>query len=118
MLNDSIEPRCKIWFSTADIKGVMGDGKFKLLQAIDECGSLRAAAEKLKISYRKAWGDLKKCETGLGLQLIEKVRGGSKGGATRLTEKGHALLTAYERFRSDIDTQIEASFNTFIKDII
>ena len=77
-------PKFKLWFSTADSEGVFGDGKWRLLKAIDDKGSLKKAAESLGISYRKAWGDLKKAESCLGTRLIEKIRGGKDGGKTIL----------------------------------
>ena len=68
-----------------------------------ESGSLTAAAERLGISYRKAWDDLKKAEAGIGYQLIEKSRGGSGGGRTELTPEGVRLLQLYEAFAARVE---------------
>ena len=72
-------PRTKIWISTEAGESVFGGGKYRLLKAIEEEGSLVAAAVRMGISYRKAWGDLKKAEEHLGKKLIVKERGGSGG---------------------------------------
>ena len=82
----------KIWFSSEGGQNIMGDGKIKLLKAINEMGSLKAATNLLKISYRKAWGDIKKAEDILGFQLINKLRGGPAGGSSSLTEEGKRLI--------------------------
>ena len=56
-------PRSKLWISSDEAEGVFGDGKWRLLEAIEKDGSLNAASRSLGISYRKAWGDLKKAES-------------------------------------------------------
>jgi molybdate transport system regulatory protein len=38
---------------------------------VDECQSLNAAAKKLDISYRLAWGKIKAAEARLGFELVE-----------------------------------------------
>lgn len=100
----------KIWLSAADRRGVFGDGKWRLLKAIDQRGSLKGACEVLGISYRKAWGDLKKTQTFLGTKLLEKHRGGTGGGNTRLTPQGKKLLKAYSKFRRDIEKATQRSY--------
>jgi len=107
----------KLWFSTDDRKSVLGNGKYNLLKAIKEEGSLSMAAKKLHVSYRKAWGDLNKAESGLGIKLTEKKRGGKDGGNTVLTEKGEKILEAYSLFNEKVGLSIEQSFNQFLKRI-
>lgn len=107
----------KLWFSTDESRSVFGDGKYRLLQAIKSEGSLRLAAQKLHISYRKAWGDLRKAENGLNMKLIEKIRGGKGGGQTLLTEDGEKILKAYSVFRKKVSSEIEISFKRFLDEI-
>ena len=53
--------RVHIWLETVD--GVaFGMGRLLLLDAIEETGSLKAAAEQLGMSYRAAWGKIKSTE--------------------------------------------------------
>jgi molybdate transport system regulatory protein len=108
----------KLWLSSGRVSGVFGDGKWRLLEAIEKEGSLRAAVGKLGISYRKAWGDLKKSESALGVSLVEKHRGGSKGGGSGLTEEGRKLLAAYGRFRRDIEKGATKAFEKHIKGLL
>jgi molybdate transport system regulatory protein len=95
--------RFKLWLNCSDAEGVFGDGKWRLLKAVEAGGSLRAASDALGISYRKAWGDLKKAEDGLGVALVDKKRGGSQGGRTHLTAAGRKWVGAYQRFRAEIE---------------
>ena len=113
-----ITPRFKLWLSTKDAEGVFGDGKWRLLRAIDAKGSLRAAAESLGMSYRKAWGDLKKAEKCLNVALLKKQRGGSMGGRTTLTEQGKRWLEAYTKFRGDVESVVEKAYKKHIEVLV
>lgn len=113
-----LHPRFKLWFSTPEAEGVFGDGKWRLLKAIDQHGSLKAAAETLGMSYRKAWGDLKKAEKHLGVGLIEKLRGGKTGGGTRLTDAGREWMTAYSCFRSDVEKAVSKGYEKHIANLM
>jgi len=110
--------RFKLWLNARDAEGVFGDGKWRLLKAIDAEGSLKAASETLHISYRKAWGDLKKAEDSLNIALVERQRGGSIGGQTRLTERGKKWVDAYAKFRSDIEKVVEKSYERYIRRLV
>jgi molybdenum cofactor guanylyltransferase len=100
----------KLWISKPGAEGVFGDGKWRLLAAMGKECSLRKAAQALGISYRKAWGDLKKAERHLGVILIEKHRGGIKGGESRLSSAGKAWLAAYSEFRREVEEVVSRSF--------
>ena len=104
--------RFKLWLNCSDAEGVFGDGKWRLLKTVGAKGSLRSASDALGISYRKAWGDLKKAEEGLGVALVEKQRGGRRGGRTCLTPEGRKWVAAYQRFRSAIE---DATKNAYAK---
>jgi len=110
---DTLKPRFKLWLSSADVEGLFGDGKYRLLKSIEAKESLRAASESLHISYRKAWGDLRKAQDAMGIALVEKQRGGSKGGRTVLTEQGRRWLEAYSHFRRDVEAAVETSFEKY-----
>lgn len=107
--------RYKLWLNRGKIQGVFGDGKWRLLRAIDEKGSLIAACRTLRISYRKAWGDLHKAERCLGTTLVDKHRGGKAGGRSRLTPQGKTWLHAYEKFRTDIQKTVDRAFKRHIE---
>jgi len=113
-----LRARFKLWLSTKDVEGVFGDGKWRLLKAIDAEGSLKAASESLRISYRKAWGDLKKAQDALSTALVEKQRGGSMGGRTALTDEGKKWVKAYARFRGDVEKAVEKAYEKHIKEIV
>jgi len=92
-----LKPRFKVWFETE--KGyAFGPGTFSLLKAIETKSSLSLAAVSLGMSYRYAWGLVKKVEEGIGAPILETFKGGSHGGGgAALTEKGRWLLEEYSR---------------------
>lgn len=92
---------------------LLDDDTWLLLQAIDSLGSLVKAAEERKISYRKAWGDLKRSETFLGFSLIEKQRGGALGGETHLTDDGKEFVEAYRDFLGEVAEAVQPAIIRF-----
>lgn len=114
----ALRAKFKLWLSFRDVEGVFGDGKWRLLEAIETEGSLKAASDKLAISYRKAWGDLKKAQDTLHVALVEKQRGGSMGGKTILTDQGKKWLNAYKMFRCDIEKAVENAYEKHIKELV
>jgi molybdate transport system regulatory protein len=106
-MKTGLKPRFKLWLSSGDAEGAFGDGKWRLLRAIEREGSLRVAAHLLGISYRKAWGDIKKAEESLGMALVEKRHGGRDGGSTRLTSAGKEWLALYTRFRTKVEKSVK-----------
>lgn len=113
-----LRARFKFWLSSKDVEGVFGDGKWRLLEAIEAKGSLSAASRYLRISYRKAWGDLKKAEKHLHTALLEKKRGGSLGGGAVLTAEGKKWVEAYTKFRSDIEKAVQKAYEKHIAELV
>ena len=103
----------KIWLSTVSGEGIIGENEYYLLKYIIENGSLKAAADQKGISYRKAWGDIKKAEELLGYQLLERQRGGKSGGNSSITKKGQKLIEAYEAFQQKLDDSVEKAYAEF-----
>jgi len=92
---------------TAD--GVQFDDRdAALLQAIDESGSLNAAASGLGRSYSRAHARLKTLEDAFG-DLVERQRGGSGGGGSALTENATALLARFDRLRTEYEGVAETT---------
>jgi putative molybdopterin biosynthesis protein len=75
-----------------------------LLRAVDQAGSISAAARQLGLSYRHVWGELKRWQDVLGHDLIVW----EKGQAARLTEFASKLLWAEAQAQARLAPQIEA----------
>lgn len=109
----------KIWLDNSDGNGILGEGKIELLKQIDKTNSLSAAASMLKISYRKAWGDIKNAELMLGIKLIIRKRGGESGGTSVLTNDSKKIIKAWDNLHKKIDlnaANLIVEFKKFIKE--
>lgn len=113
-----IQLNYKIWLSDKNGQGILGDGKWKILKLIEEKGSIKSACDELGWTYRRTWGNLKKIEEFFGFPLLEKHRGGSDGGTTRLTEEGKKLVKAFDHFHASVDSVIVKGFDTLIKELV
>ncbi len=96
---------------------ILTEEHFELLLHIGDLGSLVASAEKMKISYRKAWELVRQSEKTLGFQLIEKHRGGRDGGNSTLTPEGKKLVDAYRELRTEFDTSVKRLVKDFFHKI-
>jgi len=87
----------KLWLQHEN-KILLGLGRAQLLKKIGEVGSLKKAAESLGMSYRAAWGRIKRAEEAMGFALLEAAN--TKRDGCRLTPAGReavdAFLTWYE----------------------
>jgi molybdate transport system regulatory protein len=103
----NVRIRYKVWMESANGNDVLDDQCWHLLQKIGQFHSLTRASTELGISYRKAWGDLRKAEKLLGFPLVEKYRGGAKGGITVLSEEGKRFVSAYSDFHAEVAVSVE-----------
>ncbi len=96
------EIRVNAWLQTRE--GLLfGIGRAELLDKIEELGSLRKAAGEMCMSYRAAWGKIKRTEEILGFKLIEKEKGNKTG--FRLTEAGKALKANYRLWYTAVESE-------------
>ncbi len=72
----------------------------QLLRIISESNSLSNAAKSVGISYRNAWGRVKKVEKQIGSPILRTRSGGSTGGGSVLTPEGASLLKEYGNVRT------------------
>jgi len=75
-----------------------------MLHAVQESGSISAAARQLGLSYRHVWGELKRWENELGNELLIW----EKGQSARLSEFGTKLLWAERQAQARLSPQIES----------
>lgn len=92
MKNERPVLRLHIWFETGQHL-YFCLGRALLIRKIDEHGSLRKAADALGMSYRGAWGKIKKSEETLGVKLIRK--GYRRRDGCQLTDMGRLLMETF-----------------------
>ena len=89
MKNLKAKIRLHLWIET-DRGMIFGIGRAQMLENIEKCGSLQKAAKKRGISYRAAWGRIKKTEEVLGRKLLSKTSRGYQ-----LTDFGKEIKEKY-----------------------
>ena len=73
----------------------IGPGKADLLEGIAATGSIAAAAERLAMSYKRAWLLVDTMNRCFRSPLVEAAKGGQTGGGARLTALGEEVLGRY-----------------------
>jgi len=82
----------------ANLDGVadaIGPGKVRLLELIDETGSISAAGRAMGMSYRQAWLLIDSMNQAFHEPVTETLRGGAKGGGAAVTAFGRKLAALY-----------------------
>ena len=105
----TLEPRIKLWVEKNG-RLALSDYRVQLLRHIDETGSLAEAAQRMRLSYRRAWGKVREMEANLGVRLVQSEVGGPGGGGSRLTPEGERLVALYARFRRAMESDLGKEF--------
>ena len=86
------------------IDGVItyGSGISKLLQKVDQLGSINAAAKDMGMTYIKALAIIKNAEDKLNKKLLEKSIGGVGGGGSKLTEFGQNFVYQFSLLEAEV----------------
>ena len=105
-----MRPRSNLWIEQ-DGEVVLSRWRVDLLRAIDQTGSINAAAEKMKVSYHRAWEKLHEMETRLGVTLVETQTGGVHGGGARLTAAAREYIAHFDQFCEGMDELVARRFD-------
>ena len=109
-----MKPKLRVWVTFGeDLK--FGDGRARLLEAIEERGSLKQAAKAFEMSYRNAWGYLRELEQAAGFKFVERVAGGGPESGMRLTDAGKGFLRRYRTFRGALENSMKRDFDRIFK---
>lgn len=104
----------KIWL---DHRGrAFGDGPARLLDGVEQWGSLRRAAHELGMSYNKAWRILHAAEQRLGFALLDRSVGGSLGGGSHLTPTAQDLMRRYRAVAAEAEEVLQEVFDRHFGD--
>jgi molybdate transport system regulatory protein len=98
--------RSKIWVEDANGKVVFGLGRYRILEAVQRLGSLQAAAQELKMSYRAIWARISATEARLGKPLLIREPKGS-----RLTPLGKTLLKQFHRLLKVVESESDTVYD-------
>ncbi len=104
-----MEIKAKFWIEN---KGevVLGGGKAALLLAVDRFGSIQRAADEFGMSYRHAWGAIRRIENRAGFKIVDTKLGGKEGGGAQLTPKGKVFVDRVNSLLTDLNNVVEKRF--------
>ena len=87
---------------------VLGPGRLELLELIDAHGSISAAAQRLGMSYRRAWGLVQAINKAAGAELVAAATGGTGGGGAELTPLGRQTVAGFRALTNRLTRAAEA----------
>ena len=111
-----MEIKAKFWIENRG-EVVLGGGKASLLLAVDRFGSIQRAANEFGMSYRHAWGAIKKIEQRAGFKILDTRLGGKDGGA-QLTPKGKEFIGKVDSLLKDLQAIVEKRFKQKVPGIL
>jgi len=104
---ESLKIKGRIWIETqSGLK--IGIGRARLLEKINDLGSITEAAKVLKIPYRKAWDIIKDINSNSSKEIVIKEVGGKTGGKSSLTDYGKLIV---DKFKTAEECFIKFSHN-------
>ena len=80
----------------------VGVERIALIEALDELGSIRAAAARVGLSYKAAWDAVQALNNLFDAPLVVAQAGGRRGGAAQLTPAGHSVVAAFHRVELEL----------------
>ena len=84
-----------------------------LLMLIDETKSVRAAGQRMQLSYSSCWNIIRTLESQLNYTLIERSQGGSGGSTSVLTDRGRELLERYNAYEKMLKEQANSLYDRY-----
>jgi molybdate transport system regulatory protein len=109
------KPRIRILFGSAF---AIGPGKADLLQAIEQTGSISAAARRMGMSYRRAWLLLDTMNQCFREPVINTSTGGKGGGGAQITYFGKSVLRQYRAMEARAIAAMERDMQQFTQRLL
>lgn len=95
----------------------IGPGKIALLEAIARTGSITAAARSLEMSYRRAWLLVDEMNGCLRHPVVATATGGLKGGGSRLTPTGEAVIAQYRAIERRAEAAVAEELGQLLRQL-
>ncbi|GAA5171859.1 TOBE domain-containing protein [Viridibacterium curvum] len=85
----------------------LGDTRIRLLEAIEQCGSISQAAREVPLSYKAAWDAIDAMNNLAEQPLVDRLVGGKRGGGTRLTDYGRRVIALYRAMEAEYQRALD-----------
>jgi molybdate transport system regulatory protein len=100
-----------------DEEGRIGPGKIRLLENIDNCGSISAAGRAMNMSYKRAWDLVDEINRICQRAAVERQAGGKNGGGATLTAFGLSLVARYRKIERSAENAARKELQALRADI-
>jgi molybdate transport system regulatory protein len=90
---------------------IIGEGRMKILEHVENTGSINQAAKMMKMSYKAVWSKIKYTEKHLNAKILHS----DKKTGSRLTREGKALLENYRLLKEECMVADDRIFNNVFK---
>ncbi|PWH20483.1 MAG: hypothetical protein DDG58_02580 [Ardenticatenia bacterium] len=114
---ESLQAKANVWIEQNG-QVALSRWRVALLLAVQETGSISAAAQRLKIPYHRAWDKIRECERCLGVSLLTTQTGGVGGGGARLTPVAVDYIQRFQQFERGLDELIQQRFQSAFGDLL
>ena len=91
----------------------IGPGKADLLQAIEQTGSISAAARSMGMSYRRAWLLVDTMNQCFRKPVVDTATGGKGGGGAQITPFGSTVLRRYRKMETGAGVSVARHMSAF-----
>ena len=112
--SDKVVPRAKLWLERNG-EYVFGRGISEILKAVEQTGSIKAAARRLGKSYRFIWGKIKRTERAIGAPLVHTHVGGQGAHRSDLTDLARDLVREFDALRGRVSEVVNQEFHEFLR---
>jgi molybdate transport system regulatory protein len=99
------------WIVDEDNNIIIGEGRAKILENIENTGSMNQAAKMMKMSYKAVWSKIKATEKHMNTCLVHTDR---KDGS-RLSQDGKRLLEKYKILKEKCISADDKIFGSIFK---
>ena len=114
MENSSLKIRSRLWIVDQD-KTFLGEGRIRILLAIEKHGSISKAANSMNMSYLKAWNLVDSMNSTSKKPLVITSSGGKGGGGTALTDEGKKAIAFFTELNNKCQDFLDVEFDKLIK---
>jgi len=85
----------------------LGDTRIRLLEAIEQHGSISQAAKAVPLSYKAAWDAVDAMNNLADQPLVLRSTGGKNGGGTLLTDHGRKTVALYRALEAEYQAALD-----------
>jgi molybdate transport system regulatory protein len=100
----------KVWIVTEGGKILFGEGRLRMLELVEELGSMNKAAAEMGMSFRTMWGKIHATEREMGITLIDTAIGGGRKGGSKLTAEARSLMKKFKALNAQVMKEADSAF--------